>query len=157
MYLNPPSSCYQQTSRSLVFTSFPDLVICPIASAKPHRLLLANPQSFMTMGEGRRRGYNDFLLRMSSSLSKRWVCCVIKNLYRVFLFELASHTFVGMRVYIVWVKGNEGIYSFVGISRVGSSRETLAKLTAWHDSSASSMCFSCAIFGGTFICELLAS
>ena len=28
----------------------------------------------MTMGEGRRRSYNDFSLRMSSSLSKRWVC-----------------------------------------------------------------------------------
>ena len=29
MYLNPPSSYYQQTSRSLVFASFPDLAIPP--------------------------------------------------------------------------------------------------------------------------------
>ena len=48
-----------------------------------------------------RRGYNDFSLRMSSSLSKRWVCCVVENLSRVFLSEMVSHTFVG----------NEGIYS----------------------------------------------
>ena len=34
------------------------------------------------MGEGKRRGYNDFSLRMSSSLSKRWVCCVVENLSR---------------------------------------------------------------------------
>ena len=54
----------------------------------------------MIMGEGRRRGYNDFSLRMSSSLSKRWVC-VVENLSRVFLSEIASLTFVG----------NEGIYS----------------------------------------------
>ena len=53
------------------------------------------------MGEGRRRGYNDFSLRMSSSLSKRWVCCVVENLSRGFLSEMVSHTFVG----------NEGIYS----------------------------------------------
>ena len=96
--LEPPSSCYQRTSRSLVFTRFPDPAIRPIASTKPYWLLLENPQSFpssktlstlwkcmccvwvqiffqgMTMGDGRRRGYNDFSLRMSSSLSKRWVC-----------------------------------------------------------------------------------
>ena len=60
---------------------------CPIASAKPHRLILANLQNFpsfktlstfwigvdcicvqissqcMTMGEGRRRGYNNFSLK----------------------------------------------------------------------------------------------
>ena len=29
MYLSPPSSCYQRTSQSLVFTSFPDPVIPP--------------------------------------------------------------------------------------------------------------------------------
>ena len=49
----------------------------------------------------RRRGYNDFSLRMSSSLSKRWVCCVVENLFRVFLSEIASLTFVG----------NGGIYN----------------------------------------------
>ena len=54
----------------------------------------------MNMGEGRRKGYNDFSLRMSSSLSKRWVC-VVENLSRVFLSKMVSFTFVG----------NEGIYS----------------------------------------------
>ena len=38
---SPPSSCYQQTSRSHVFSNFSDPAIRPIASAKPHRLLLA--------------------------------------------------------------------------------------------------------------------
>ena len=40
------------------------------------------------MGEGKRIGYNDLSLRMSSSLSKRWVCvCVVENLFKVFLSE----------------------------------------------------------------------
>ena len=62
----------------------------------------------MIIGEGRRRGYNEFSLRISSSLSKRWVCvCVVKNLSRVFLSEW-SHLYLWiMRVYIVWVKGKE--------------------------------------------------
>ena len=47
------------------------------------------------MGKGRRRGYNDFSLR------KRWVCCVVENLFRVFLSKIASFAFVG----------NGGIYS----------------------------------------------
>ena len=38
----------------------------------------------MIMGEGRRRGYNEFSLRMSSSLSKKMGVCVIENLSRVF-------------------------------------------------------------------------
>ena len=98
MYLSPPSSYSNKASRNRVLSSSPDPAIHPIASAKPHRLLLAIPQSFpssktlstlwkgvgcvwvqissqgMTMWEGRRRGYKDFSLRMSSSLSKRWVC-----------------------------------------------------------------------------------
>ena len=53
----------------------------------------------MTMGDGRRRGYNDFSLRMCSSLKKMGVC-VVENLSRVFS-QMASFTFVG----------NEGIYS----------------------------------------------
>ena len=36
MYLNPPSSSYQWTSRSHVFSSFSNLAICPIASTKPY-------------------------------------------------------------------------------------------------------------------------
>ena len=47
--------------------------------------------------------------------------------------------------------------SFAGILRVGPSRETFAKLTAWYDSSVSSMCFSRAFFAETFTRELLVS
>ena len=60
----------------------------------------------MIMGEGRKRGYNDFSLRMSSSLLKRWVC-VVENLFRVFLSEWPSLHLWVMKVYIVWVKGRE--------------------------------------------------
>ena len=100
----------------------------------------------MIMGEGRRRFYNEFLLRMSSSLSKRWMCVLQKkeNLSRGFLSEWhILHLWV-MRVYIVWVKGKEVTYKilqaecFATVSREGLTRETLAKTTAWHDSSASS-------------------
>ena len=97
MYLSPPSSYSNKASQNRVLSSSPNHAIHPIASAKSHRLLLAIPQNFpsfktlftlwigvgcvwvqissqgMTMGEGWRRGYNDFSLRMSSSLSKRWV------------------------------------------------------------------------------------
>ena len=117
----------------------------------------------MTMGKGRRRGYDDFSLRINSSLSKRWVYCVVKSLSRVFLSEWPPILLWVTMVYIVWVKGKKVTLkilqaeSFVSISRVGPSRETLAKLTAWHDFSTSSMCFSCALFVGTFTCELLAS
>ena len=68
-----------------------------------------------------------------------------------------------MRVYIEWVKGKKVTLkilkaeSFVDISRVGPSHETLAKLTARHDSLASSMCFSRVLFTGTFTSELLVS
>ena len=47
---------------------------------------------------------NDFSLRMSSSLSKRWVCCVVENLSRVFLSEWPLILLWVMRIYIVWVK-----------------------------------------------------
>ena len=57
-------------------------------------------------GEGRRIGYNNFSLRMSSSLSKRWVC-VIENLSKVFLFEWPHLHLWVMRIYIVWVKGKQ--------------------------------------------------
>ena len=93
VYLSPPSSYSKKASQNRVLSCFPDLAIRPIASTKPHRLLLANPQNFpssktlstlwigvdgvlvqissqsMTMGEGMKRGYNNFSLRMSSSLS----------------------------------------------------------------------------------------
>ena len=98
MYLRPPSSYSNKASRNRVLSNSSDPTIRPIASTKPHRLLLAIPQSFpnskilstlyigvgcvlvqissqsMTMREGWRKGYNDFSLRMSSSLSKRWMC-----------------------------------------------------------------------------------
>ena len=60
----------------------------------------------MIMGEGRRRGYNDFSLRMSSSLSKRWMC-IVENLSRVFLSEWPLLHLWVMRVYITWVKGKQ--------------------------------------------------
>ena len=53
------------------------------------------------MGEGRKRGYNDFSLRMSSFLSKRWVCCVVENLSRVFLSEWSLLLLCVIRVYVV--------------------------------------------------------
>ena len=59
----------------------------------------------MTVGEERRKGYNDFSLKMSSFLSKRWVCCGIENLSRVFLFEWSHLLLWVMRVYLVWMKG----------------------------------------------------
>ena len=98
MHLCPLISYSNKASRNCVLSRFPDPAIRSITSAKPHRLLSENPQSFpsskilttlwkgvgcvwvqissqgMSMGEGRRKDYNDFSLRMSCSLSKRWVC-----------------------------------------------------------------------------------
>ena len=102
----------------------------------------------MTMGGKRRRGYNDFSLRMHSFLYKRWVCYVVENLSRVFLSKQPLILLWVMKVYIVWVKGKKvtrkifQAESFAGILRVGPSREILTKLIVQHDSSASSMCFS---------------
>ena len=59
----------------------------------------------MIMGEGRRRGYNDFSLRMSSSLCKRRVC-VVENLSRVFLSEWLLILLWVIEVYL-WVKGKK--------------------------------------------------
>ena len=56
--------------------------------------------------EGWRRGYNDFSLRMSSSLSKRWVC-VVENLSRIFLSKWPPLHLWIMKVYIVRVKGRK--------------------------------------------------
>ena len=88
------------------------------------------------MEEERRRGYNDFSLRMSSSLSKRWVCYVVENLSRVFLSKWPPILLWVMRVYIVWVKGKKVTLKiiqterFASISQEGLTRETLAKSTA---------------------------
>ena len=117
----------------------------------------------MTMGEGRRRGYNDFSLRMSSSLSKRWVCYVVENLSRVFLSEQPLILLQVIRVYIVYVKGKKVTFkilqeeSFVGSTWVGPTHETVGKMIAYHDSSAFSMCFSCGLFTGNSSPKLLVS
>ena len=111
----------------------------------------------MTMGEGKRRSYNDFLLRINCSLSKRWVCVLQKIYLGVFSLNSLIILLWVIRVYIVWMKGKKVTLkilqakSFVGISRVGPSRKTLTKLTAWHDSSAFSMCFSRDSFSGKLL------
>ena len=131
MHLSSSSSYSNKASWNRVLSNFQDPTICLIASTKPHRLLLAIPQNFpnsktlstlwkcvncvlvqissqgMAMGEGMRRGYNDFSLKMSRSLSKRWVCCVIENLSRVFLSEYSLILLWVIRVYIVWMKGKK--------------------------------------------------
>ena len=56
------------------------------------------------MREGRRRYYNNFLLKMSSSFSKRWASYVVENLFRVFLSEWPPILLWVMMVYIVRVK-----------------------------------------------------
>ena len=67
-----------------------------------------------------------------------------------------------MNVYIVWVKGHKvtlkilQVECFTGISRDGLSREALAKCSLALDSSASSLCFSRALFAGYSSHELLA-
>ena len=53
------------------------------------------------MGEGRRRGYNDFSLRMSGSLFKRWVCVLLKTYLGLFSLNGLLTIFIG----------NKGIYS----------------------------------------------
>ena len=109
------------------------------------------------MEEGRRRCQNDFLHRMSSSLSKTWVCCVVENLSKIFLSEWPLIILWAMRVYIVWVKSKKvtlkilQVESFTAISRVGPSRKTLVKLTVWHDSSPSNMCFSRGFFASRLL------
>ena len=68
-----------------------------------------------------------------------------------------------MRVYIVWVKSKKVTLkilqaeSFTGTSRDGLSREALEKYSLALDFLASSMCFSCGLFAGTFTRELFAS
>ena len=47
------------------------------------------------MKEERRRDYNDFSLRMSSSLSKRWVCVLLKTYLGFFSLNGLLNTFVG--------------------------------------------------------------
>ena len=187
MYLRPLSSYYQRISQSLVFTSFPNLAIRLIAFAKPHQLLLAKPQNFpnskhslyfekgvgcvwvqissqgMTIKEGRRRDYNNFSLRMSSSLYKKMGMFCCRNLFRIFSLNSVIVLLWVMRVYMVWMKGKKVTLkiiqteNFASTSWNGLSRKALTKCSLILDSSASNMCFSYAFFTGTFTRELLAS
>ena len=162
MYLIPLSSYSNKASRNRVLSNFPDLAILSITSARPHRLLLANAQNFpssktlstlwicvgrvwvqissqdMAMGNERRRGYNDFSLRLS--LSKRWIRCVVENLSRVFLSEWSLIFLWVMGVYIVWVKDKKVTFkilqtkSFTGWPFSRDTRETnsLARLFSFQ-------------------------
>ena len=75
---------------------------------------------------------------------------------------MPSHTFVEMKIYIVWVKGKKVTLKILqaellaSISREDLTYETLVKSTVWHDSSASNMCFSRALFMGYSPCGLVA-
>ena len=88
--------------------------------------------------------------------------CVVENLSRVFLSEWPLLHLWVMRVYIVWVKGkkvthkNLQVECFTSTSREGFTRETLAKLTAWHDSLASSHVLLMWLFRGLASHEHLA-
>ena len=83
--------------------------------------------------------------------------CVVKNVSRVFLSELSLILLWVMMVYIVWVKGKKvtlkilQVKCFTSISQEDLTCETLAKLIAWHNSSASSMCFSRSSFTGRLL------
>ena len=61
----------------------------------------------MTMGKGRRRGQNEFSLRMSSSLSKKWVCVLQKTYLGFFSLNGLLILLWVVRVYIVWVRGKK--------------------------------------------------
>ena len=117
----------------------------------------------MTMEEGRRKDYNDFSLRMSSSFFKRWMCCVVENLSRVFLSKQPFLLLWLIRVYIVWMKGKKVTFKilqaecFAGTSQDGLSHKALAKCSMAIDFLASSMCFSRAIFAGYSSHEIFAS
>ena len=92
----------------------------------------------MAMGNERRRGYNDFSLRLS--LSKRWIRCVVENLSRVFLSEWSLIFLWVMGVYIVWVKDKKVTFkilqteSFTGWPFSRDTRETnsLARLFSFQ-------------------------
>ena len=94
---------------------------------------------------------------MSSSLSKRWVCC--RNLQS--FHEQPLLLLWVMRVYIVWVKGKKialkilQAQSFAGTSQDDLSREVLAKFSLILDISASNMYFSCGLFAETLLTNFL--
>ena len=87
------------------------------------------------------------------------LCC--RNLSRVFFLNSLSLLLWVMRIYMVWMKCKKvtlKIYqakSFIDTSRDGLSHEVLAKYSFVLDSSASSMCFSRALFEETFLTNFL--
>ena len=138
IYLSPPNSCYQRTSRNLIFTSYPNPAIWLIAFTKPHWLLLANPQNFPNFK-------TLFTLRLG-------VSCVVET-YLGFSLWMSSLTFVGNEVYIVWfrVRKSHLKSSRQNVSRVPHemvcltkhSRKALSHLTLQLPAYASHMPFSC--------------
>ena len=88
--------------------------------------------------------------------------CVVENLSRVFLFEWLLILLWVMRVYIIWVKDkkvtlkNPPSRMFCEYFLEGFTLETLAKLTAWHNSPASSHVLLTWLFRGLASRDLLA-
>ena len=131
MYLNPPSSYSNKASQNRVLSSFSDPAIRPIASAKLTSFFWQISKTFQALntlytlnrcglclgtnllsrydnGRGKEKKLKYFSLRMSSPLSKIWVC-VVENLSRFFSLKCLFTMSVGKRVYIVWVKGKKVI------------------------------------------------
>ena len=120
MYLNPPSSRYQWTSRSLIFTSYLDPAI------PPNYIRQASLTSF---------GKSQMLSKLQNTLYT-WNRCAVKTSLGFFFFfslnNLLTLLWV-MSVYIVCVKGIRVTFkilqakSFMSTSRDGLSREVLVK------------------------------
>ena len=86
---------------------------------------------------------------------------VVENLSRVFLSEWLLYNLWVIKVYIVWVKGKKVTLKifqkecFMTISRESLTRETLTKLTVWHDSLVSSHMLFTRLLRGLASCKLL--
>ena len=98
---------------------------------------------------------------MSSSLSKRWVCCVVETYLSFSLWIASSSLLLVIRVHIVWMKGKKVILkilqaeSLTGTSRDGLFCKVLTKYNLALNSSPSNMCFSHALFARTFLVNFL--
>ena len=99
---------------------------------------------------------------MNISLSKRWVYYVVKTYlgFSLWIFFFFLLLWI-IKVYIVWMKGKKvtikilQIESFAGTLWDGLFCKVFAKCSLTLDSSASSMCFSHALFARTFLANLL--
>ena len=99
---------------------------------------------------------------MNSSLSKRWVYYVVKTYlgFSLWIFFFFLLLWI-IKVYRVWMKGKKvtikilQIESFAGTLWDGLFCKVFAKCSLTLDSSASSMCFSHALFARTFLTNLL--